>query len=201
MRLPAALWLTEDFSYSDINNPQRVESNSVHDMELEQIASKSTSYRSLSSIGLLATNDERLPWEQPPPPSLFRPANCWRSLLTRGLFVSPVIMAQAGTAALAAQSQPGYGLFFTGTHLTVILFYMALSTGVIVILIYYFWTGQTRNTVLPCVCSMWYKVYTAVLGVLMLVMLIISGLETRRSPCGIYTTMRPQYDQLGCAGK
>lgn len=199
MRLPAALWLTEDFSYSDIDTIRRVEDEPGERVELERMDSKPDSFRSLASVGLLAINDERLPWERRASPSGFHPSNSGCSLLIRGLFVIPVVVAVGGAIGLAAQSQPGYGMFFTGTHIALISFYLMLSTGVIAILSYYFWTGQTRTTVLPCVCSMWYKVYTAVMAVLMLAVLVIAGLETRRSPCGIYTTMRPYYDQFGCA--
>lgn len=199
MRLPAALWLTEDFSYSNVETTRGVEEEPDERMELERMASKPDSFRSLASVGLLAINDERLPWEQRLSLSSAHPPNSWRSLVIRGLFVIPVVVALGGAIGLAAQSQPDYGMFFTGTHVALISFYMTLSTGVIVILSYYFWTGQTRTTVLPCVCSLWYKVYTAMMAVLILVVLVIAGLETRRSPCGIYTTMRPYYDQFGCA--
>jgi hypothetical protein len=196
MRIPAAFWLTEDFSYADINQMQRADREEMEDLELETIVTKSPPRtRTLSDIGLL-TADSELPTSLE---EMFYPSNCWRSMLIRAIFLTPLIGSMALSTAYIGQSQPGYGNFFTGTHLVLILFYLVVTVGAVVIFLIYFWKGNTGNTVLPCIEEMWYKIYTGTLIFLAVVAVVISGLETRKTKCGTYTTMRPYYDQFGCA--
>ncbi|KAH9205870.1 hypothetical protein DL95DRAFT_489333, partial [Leptodontidium sp. 2 PMI_412] len=183
MRLPAAFWLTNDYSYMDIDR-------------IQTVMAKPGSASTLSAVGLLNL-DYGLSVS---PEEIFHPSNSWRSMLIRMIFLIPLIGSVALSAASIAQPQPGYGLFFTGTFLTLTAFYLVLIIGVIVIVTVYFWTGNTSSTVLPCIESTWYKVYTGLLIVLMIIAMVVSGLETRKSKCGIYTTFRPYYDQFGCAG-
>ena len=164
---------------------------------MEAVMTKPGSPSTLSSVGLLDP-DSGLSIS---PEEMFHPSNSWRGILIRMIFLIPLIGSVALSTASIAQSQPGYGLLFTGTHLTLIAFYLALTLGVILIISIYFWTGNTSNTVLPCIETTWYKIYTGVLILLMITAMVVSGLETRKSKCGIYTTMRPYYDQFGCAGK
>jgi hypothetical protein len=103
--------------------------------------------------------------------------------------------------ASIVDTQPGYGQFFTGTLLVLVAFYLVLIIGVMLIVSAHFWIGNTATTVLPNIDATWYKMYTGLLILLALAAMVISGLETRRSSCGIYNTMKLYYDQFGCAGK
>ena len=197
MRIPAALWLTEDFSYADINRIQRRAGEEMEDLELEAVSTKSPARaRTLSDIGLLAADSALLI----SPEEIFYPSNCWRSMIIRVIFLTPLVGSLALSTAYIGQSQPGYGNFFTGTHLVLILFYLAVTVGAVVTFMIYFWKGNTGDTVLPCIGQTWYKIYTGVLIFLAVAAMVVSGLETRKTKCGTYTTMRPYYDQFGCAG-
>lgn len=121
--------------------------------------------------------------------------------MIRMIFLIPLIGSVALSIASIASSQPGYGQFFTGTLLALVAFYLVLIIGVILIVSVHFWTGNTGTTVLPCIEATWYKIYTGLLILLALTAMVVSGRETRKSSCGIYTTMRPYYDQFGCVGK
>jgi hypothetical protein len=194
MRLPAALWLTDDYSYMDINRVERSREEEVDGVEMEVVMAKPGS---ASALGLLHQDSGNyLSLEE-----MFYPSNSWRGILIRMVFLIPLIGSVALTTASIVHSQPGYGQFFTGTHLALAAFYLILIIGVIVIVSGYFWTGNTGSTVLPCIEATWYQIYTGLLILLALTAMVVSGLETRKSKCGIYTTMRPYYDQFGCAGK
>ena len=195
MRLPAAFWLTDDYSYMDINRMQSSRGEEVDGVEMEAVTTKPGSASTLSAVGLLDLGSGL----SISPEEMFHPSNSWRGILIRMIFLIPLIGSVALSTASIVQSQPGYGLFFTGTHLALVAFYLILILGVILIVSVYFWTGNTSNTVLPCIETIWYKIYTGVLIVLMIAAIVVSGLETRKSKCGIYTTMRPYYDQFGCA--
>jgi hypothetical protein len=148
MRIPAAFWLTKDFSYADINRIQRRAGEEMEDLELEAVTTKSPARaRTLSDIGLLAADSELLI----SPEEIFYPSNCWRSMAIRVIFLTPLVGSLALSTAYIGQSQPEYGNFFTGTHLVLILFYLAVTVGVVVIFLIYFWKGNTGDTVLPCI--------------------------------------------------
>ena len=196
MRLPAAFWLTDDYSYLDIDRLESSRGEEMDSVEMEAVVTEPGSSSTLSAVGLLDLNSEF----SLSPAGMFHPSNSWRGILVRLIFLIPLLGSVALSTVSIMQSQPGYGLFFTGTHLILVAFYLVLIIGVILILSVHFWTG-TNNTVLPCIETTWYKIYTGLLILLMITAMIISGLETRKSKCGIYTTMRPYYDQFGCAGK
>lgn len=195
MRLPAALWLTADYAYMDVDQVERIDGEEFSGVEMEVIRMKQGS---ASSIGLLHLDSGTSVCIE----ELFYTRNSWRSIVIRLLFLAPLISSVALClgSILHMHTQPGYGQLFTGTHLSLIAFYLVLIIGVIIIVSFYFWTENTGNTVLPCIESVWYKVYTAVLIMLAIIAIVVSALETRKSVCGMYTSMRPYYDQFECAG-
>ncbi len=197
MRLPAALWLTQDYSYADIDHMQVTGVDETEGLDLIDMTTKNTaSSRAFPYRGL----DERDGGRSVSAEERFYPSNSWRSIIIRFLFLVPLLGSVALSAAYIGQSQPAYGgVFFTSTHIVVVTFYLVLAIGIILTFSVYFWKGNTTNTVLPCIGATWYKVYTGILILLAVVAMVISGLETRKSTCGIYTTMRPSVDQFGCA--
>jgi hypothetical protein len=54
MRLPAALWLTEDYSYMDIDKAESTAGEEMDSVEMETVTTKPGSIRALSTTGLLA---------------------------------------------------------------------------------------------------------------------------------------------------
>jgi len=195
MRLPAALWLTDDYSYVDIDRMESTIGEEIGGVEMEAVTTNPGSTCTPSTVDLLA-QDSGLSISRE---EMFYSSNSWRGILIRIVFLIPLIGSVALTTAYIGQSQPGYGLFFTGTYLVLISFYLVLTVGVILTFSVYFWTGNTSSTVLPCMGTMWYKIYTGFLILLIVTAIVVAGLETRKSKCGIYTTMRPYYDQFGCA--
>ena len=58
--------------------------------------------------------------------------------------------------------------------------------------------GQRNTTIIPVFHMLWYKIYTVVLLTTILSALVISALEIRRMPCGIYTGWPRQFDAFHC---
>jgi hypothetical protein len=77
-----------------------------------------------------------------------------------------------------------------GDHISTILtnvlctFFLSVT---LVTAIFHILRGQNTTTILPSIGSMWYKIYTLFLVLFILVYLVISSLETRRTFCGQYT--------------
>ena len=127
MRLPAALWLTEDYSYVDIDRMESTISEEMGGVEMEAVTTKPGSTCTPSTVDLLA-RDSGLSISRE---EMFHSSNSWRGILIRiHSFSIPLIGSVALTTAYIGQSQPGYGLFFTGTYLVLISFYLVLTVGV-----------------------------------------------------------------------
>jgi hypothetical protein len=64
----------------------------------------------------------------------------------------------------------------------------------IAILAFYILRGDTNTTVIPCVNHTWYKIYTGAFFVMMVILLMVSALETGKTPCGTLTTALSDWD-------
>jgi hypothetical protein len=84
--------------------------------------------------------------------------------------------------------QPGTDLIWAATNLSVNIFYCFLLSVTFIVMSVYLLKGESTTTIIPCISSVWYRVYTYVLFMFTLILLIVSALETQRTPCGQYTT-------------
>ena len=78
----------------------------------------------------------------------------------------------------------------TASTLTINLFYTVFLFVTFVTTALYTVRGQCITTIIPCINSTWYRIYTYLLFLFALWLLIVSALETRRTSCGEYTTYR-----------
>ncbi|RYP69382.1 hypothetical protein DL771_006139 [Monosporascus sp. 5C6A] len=175
-RLCCAAWLTEDFLYS---NSQVVRLGSIP-------ASSAQDNR---------TSFENVPHESLPPSAnqtRFRPTAFWASIVFRAVYLLP-ILAMSTTCILYLgpwtakdiTSPTSNGL--TTTSFLLALSYLLFVSTTAIVCAYYFARGHT-TTVIPCISSLWYKAYTVVVIGLGIVLIVISCMETRKTPCGIYTS-------------
>lgn len=74
------------------------------------------------------------------------------------------------------------------TTFFIALFYLFLIGVSLLILIYYFIRTGAESTTIPCISSVWYKIYTGIVMANMVVMVVLASIETRKMPCGMYTT-------------
>lgn len=123
----------------------------------------------------------------------FRLVSCWTSRLFLTLYI---LLLQGSLAVLILYSLPGHHtattLVFFGLNGTVLTMTIALFTC-------YFIRGFTTTTIIPCISSLWYKVYTFIIIGFTVLFIVVAGLQTRRTPCGKYTSWPSAYgDQLLC---
>ena len=95
MRLPAALWLTEDYSYVDIDRMESTISEEMGGVEMEAVTTKPGSTSTLSTVELLA-RDSGLSISRE---EMFHSSNSWRGISIRIIFLIPLIGSVALTTA------------------------------------------------------------------------------------------------------
>ncbi|RYP25842.1 hypothetical protein DL767_008233 [Monosporascus sp. MG133] len=175
-RLCCAAWLTEDFLYGT-----------------SQVVI-------LGPTPASSANETMTSFENPPDGPLpsdanqsrFRPTAFWASIVFRAVYLLP-ILAMSTTCILYLgpwtakdiTSPTSNGL--TTTSFLLALSYLLLTSTTAIVCAYYFARGHT-TTVIPCISSLWYKAYTIVVIGLGIALIVISCIETRKTPCGIYTS-------------
>jgi hypothetical protein len=174
LRLCAALWLTEDFAYLYRNQTQMEELGKVPTDE--------------------PLNDVKTPI---PLQSPFKPASNSSSRAFRATFMLTLLWLWALCLwrMLPLQHQK-----YTTSSFSVSLFYLIQLAVMISVYGYYFVFGCCTSTIIPCINAVWYKVYTVLVAGAMLLLMVVASIETRRTPCGIYTTISPIYDSQVCSG-
>jgi hypothetical protein len=69
-----------------------------------------------------------------------------------------------------------------------VLFYAFFLACSVILYGVYFLRGRSTNSIIPCHNTVWYKIYTGMVMAFMAVLVILACLETRKTPCGVYTT-------------
>ena len=191
VRLSAALWLTDDYHYAEAED---LKIATTSNLEASTSTSKLTPYaeaQTMSSMGLLEIADT-------PSRDYFRPTNSWRGVLTRVFFLLPImgLWIICCLYVLPWRNRT----FSTITTLISALFYLFFLSASIVIYSLYFLRGRSATTIIPCINSLWYKVYTFVLFVFIVIVLVVAAIETRKTSCGKYTTWPPSLNDLAICG-
>lgn len=195
LRLPAALWLTEDYSYAEYN-VREVLSTLKPDQSLSPPAG---AHRGSETPTSLHKNE-------PSSSELYHPSSSWRSRIMRAIFLMPIfgllavsiLFMRPHTAFTATQhlAHPTLTATTLLLNLTCITFLVTTLTSFSI----YFGRGRHTDTIIPCISSLWYKIYTGLLIALMLALIVVAGLQTRKTPCGLYTTLAKSYDESVCGG-
>lgn len=185
LRLPAALWLTDDYAY---RNTEELEMAPViaSEADLELISYPTANLQ--STTGLLETSYDS-------PVERFHPPHSWRGITVRLFFLLIILGLYAVSLLLLVSPwSPAANIFTTTTNFTLDLFYQVFLSISLVTMAAYILLGRSTTTIIPCICSRWYKIYTCFLFAAMLIVITIAALETRRTPCGRYTTFDKAYD-------
>jgi hypothetical protein len=185
LRLVACFWLTEDFVYTNCEELQ-TSAASVNTPEQIELVPRNK----LLPIELLNNSDA---WTGED----YRHPNSWQSWLFRSLFLLSIL----GLIVLCLwdfKPAPNLGdESFTMTVFTLIISYTFFLVISAIVYGYYFVRGCNKTTVLHCVTSLWYQIYTGVLLALALLLLIFASIETRQSACGYFTTWPIGEDPCG----
>jgi hypothetical protein len=193
IRLFAATWLTQDFVYgcysalrddamSEIplqNKRYLPVAHNTTDLNLE------TSYRHNNLDPFLITPSQHTEFT---PPGM-----SWNSRLFRLFFL--LVLGGVWSIALLWMI-PVREARFTTTSFMMGFFYIVFVTVSFVLYAYYFARGQMTTTVLPCLSTTWYKLYTLVIMGLILALVVVASIETNKSIEG-YTSRKPHLN-LGC---
>jgi hypothetical protein len=180
LRLFACFWLTDDFVFADC---EELQTTAARLKEPENIQLVPT--HKLSTVELLSDTDA-----QDCAGEDYLSPKSWRSRVFRALFLLPIfgliVLCLLYLLPVAVLDE-GYPIY-TATTWALIVSYLFFLVVTISTYLFYFIRDRNTTTVLPCVTSWWYQVYTGVLMALILILIVISSIETRKSVCGYYTT-------------
>lgn len=195
-RLCAALWLTDDFAFQvhDAVLLQMLPSHTVERIDNGRDETRRASFDSLlRGTGMTATNED-MPEKQ----YFGGSASCWMSRAFRmSVILLQLTILVYGNSSFIIHILRGTQSTVTG-QLAGFLYILLFSISVI-LYGYYFIKGRTTSVIIPCASYFWYKVYTLLVVMGFVVLLIISCIETRRTPCGTYTSLAgDEGDVLAC---
>lgn len=162
-RLFPALWLTGEFEFAPLPD---IPAGAGH---------RKSSFDSLID---LVVEDGRQDGR-------FLPTSFWASRVARMFFCVLLLLLVVKSGF---NITPQTASFASTTTFFVGLFYISLLGVSFLILTYYFVRTGAESTIIPCISSIWYKIYTSVVMALMVVMVALASIETRKTPCGMYTT-------------
>lgn len=123
-------------------------------------------------------------------PTSYLPSVLFRCAYMLFLLLTWVLAILRGTPMLTDSS--GVWVRSTTTALSG-SFYFFFTSCTCVLFAVYFWRGATRSTIIPCVGTLWYKIYTVIVFLCMFAMLVVACCETSRLPCGQYTSSGEKY--------
>ncbi|KAK8105803.1 hypothetical protein PG999_009162 [Apiospora kogelbergensis] len=161
LRVFCALWLTDDFNYTSKHTIAHMTESFHLDAGVE-------SMRRNSVDSLLDPSDGR-------------------PLSGHRLFYLLLLLFML---AMGIMFLIDFGAFikqYTATSFSVVLFYVVFLAATSVICAFYFATDST-STVIPCITTTWYKVYSAATMAFALVTFVISCVETQETFCGKFTS-------------
>lgn len=178
LRLCAAAWLAEDFSY-------------VYTENVLQHLAKPNGSSNEDGIPLIRAAEEYDPWLMLPPQSQsgFRaPNSSWISCAFRTFYLLLCFGFWVISFLTTILPMPGKDAYSFTSFVVGIFYFVFLSVSNLTY-VFYFIRGKTTTTIIPCISSLWYKVYTILLMASILVLIIISAIETQRGPDGQYKSM------------
>ena len=122
----------------------------------------------------------------------------WRGILVRAFFVGVLIVLMVLTLCFFRLNFKS-GIRTSSAAFISQLFYLFFLTSTFVI-VSTFILREGNTTIIPCIQSTWYKAYTYLLFSLAVSFIVVSALETRRTKCGLYTTIPIDWgrDDLMC---
>jgi hypothetical protein len=196
MRLPAALWLSDDYGYLDIaqtagdsgRNAAETSAATVEEaghrlLELEPRISKranvthttivsplSTTLSNLSEI--TTTDTRRLHSSHSPRGLAYR---VWWFLSITGL-----LSFAAVSTSHTIWGNPRSFRYIPLSHLLTNILYFVLAAAAVLITSTYIFLGRATSTLIPCIHATWYKMFTVALAALGLVVVLVAALETRQ---------------------
>jgi magnesium-transporting ATPase (P-type) len=189
MRLPAALWLSDDYAFSDLVHNGRGDQQHITEMEESTRASATATAlysplcRTNSHMPELTTSNRcRVHSTDSAIGRLYR---VWWFLSIGGLLSGAAAAASSVLWGINTRSFPYVSL----SHLLENAMYFVLSTAAVLITCTYILLGRTHSTLIPCIHETWYKMLTVLLIAMALAAIIVAVLETRQLHDGTISTL------------
>ncbi|CAG8952435.1 hypothetical protein HYFRA_00001182 [Hymenoscyphus fraxineus] len=174
LRLPAAYWISDEATYAEYHSQIGKFLSDSGGYELYRIRPKEGAEP--------FPNEKQMTYDS-------HPVNNWRGCMVRISFLLIITgFSAAGIAFVLPLMPPEWTYVMSATNYVEVCFYTFVTIPMLGILMFYSFQNP-RTTIVPCVQSLWYKIYTVLLFVFMLVYISIAALETRKSPCGTFTTL------------
>ncbi|KAH8659215.1 hypothetical protein BGZ60DRAFT_414823 [Tricladium varicosporioides] len=175
VRLPAAYWLSDDHSYTNVHSEET--ERLLVTTSLEERAE--FTLRMAKTSALLGHGDHGKPYDA-------HPRNGWRARLVRGFYLVVLI----GLAATSFRYVAPFSRFITLSVTAYIeaLLYCFTLFSTITICGFYVFKHKTDTTIIPCIQSTWYKIHTGFVFLAAITVFCLAAIETRKEPCGIFTT-------------
>ena len=179
LRIFAALWLTDDYLYYGDIDSLRTSTGSLSDASVPKEEPSVVEVRAQTTMSLLGPA-ESISSER------FHRTDSWRAIIFRILYLVPVCCLLAICLIYIIPTKVKGDM--TVTTFLMVLFYTSFLAVSALLYGFYFLSGHSTSSIIPCFNAIWYKIYTVMLMALTLVLVILACLETRRTPCGAYTT-------------
>lgn len=181
-RLFPALWLTDDYEFTSL----------PHDAAAAPSSRKDSVDSLILGDRYDGSDQDTSSDEAHDPDSRFRPVSFWGSRAFR-LFIFLLLAVILIKSIINNIPATGLDYMATTTSFFNSLFYISLVVASTLMLSFYWIRTGPRSTIIPCISSVWYKIYTILVFILMAALLVVTAIETRRTPCGVYTTF-PGYE-------
>jgi hypothetical protein len=184
IRLPSALWITDGFAYN------HYDMNLSNKRASEVTTTTKAGYHELITVP--SSGDDTSKW--PPLTSddtsyaEFRPRTSIHGYVARIIFLTP-LLGMVGLTVFFTYWMTKDGGYITGTGLFSLMFWFTFSLGSAFVFVFNFARAQDRTTVVPGVSTLWYRLYSAILFLLMLALLISASIETKETWCGKFTVL------------
>ena len=180
LRLCCSFWLTDDFAYNTLPTPKAIHAFPHRWQDNVQGSRNSVDSLIEGSLQIDTANGGR-----------FLPTIFWASRVFRVLYVLPILAMSVTTILYMGpwtkDLSNATSTSYTTTSFLFNLFYLYLTFTMAVICGCYLAVGHT-STVIPCISALWYKVHTILTFIFGVVLVVVSCIETRKTPCGKYTS-------------
>jgi hypothetical protein len=188
MRLPAALWISSDYSYLNFRGT---------DMVLEKVKTPLEKHVSENILEVRASNHQAAEDVR----DRLLPLHCWHGVFYRVFWLLTTWGILAPAAAACSMVFWGYYPavpYEAASHLLWQIMYFVLATSTILLYTVYIFQGKTHSTVIPCIHETWYKIFTMFFIIMAVVTAMLLCMETRDRADGT-TTVLPEFI-CGAAG-
>lgn len=208
-RFCAALWITDNFAFVDVSDPASTavghrsilpERQTIYDRN--KLSVPETRIEVAGRLSLDSFLDHPAAAEHHA--SRFFPTSRWLSRVLRICWIIPLLALTAFCIIYVApwsfwNDREWIGWIMPASAFTMVIFYLVVFACSSLILLYYFIRGANTTTIIPCASMLWYKIYTIVISVMMVLVLVLVALETARTPCGSYSVWPPaQWHGTAC---